>query len=182
MLQRLRRAPGSEWLDQSQLQPERPWMIVTVPEFDPHLARQASVILYSYRDIRDAPVCEQRQDGSTPMLNSARHWMEQDRLWREHATFVLRYESLLADPDAAIVDLARALQITIVDHDSLFAEFAHREFHAERADSILHLEHLTDAGRNSLNPVLLAQIERECGDWLAANGYNSHRNKASRAA
>ncbi len=182
--------PSSGWIGDFACLPKKPLMLLKVHDHDPFLARHARTILYSYRDVRDALASSKRKFATEPTLELARQWLISDRRWREQATFVLRYESMLADPARSVRDLARALKLPVADADAVCRQLGQVEYQPARAglgsydrETLLHPGHVTDGRHRSwdgwLDRALVRQIEDECGDWLAENGYDEPRPSGS---
>jgi hypothetical protein len=162
--------------------PRRAWMLLKVHDYDPTLARHARLILYSYRDVRDALASARRKFGTEPTLDLAQHWLAADRRWRKKAAFTLRYESMLADPARTLRELARTLHLPLRDPEALLGRLTALEFRHDRAtdgghdgETLLHPGHTTDGRHGTwlswLNPDLLRQLEEEFSSWLRGNGY-----------
>ncbi len=173
---------SSGWIGDWASLPRKPVMLIKVHDYDPFLARHARVILYSYRDIRDALASSKRMFHTEPTLALARHWLDCDRRWREQATFTLRYESMMVDPSRSIAALARTLHLPGVDPKQVHRQLAQLDYRPDRTEpgtydhkTLLHPNHITDGRHGAwvgwLNPTLLHQLEDECADWLADNGY-----------
>jgi hypothetical protein len=182
LLLRERSDVSSGWVGEWTNLPRQPTMLVKVHDFDPVLAKHARVVLYSYRDIRDALASSKRMFRTEPTLEAARQWLQWDHHWRSRADCMFRYESAQADPLDAIERLAQALDIPVADPELIQRELMRVEFQPRRSgpgqydrESLLHPGHITDGRHGSwkgwLSPALLQQIERECGDWLVANHY-----------
>lgn len=176
--------PSSGWIGDWATLPRRPLMLVKIHEHDPFLARHAHGILYSYRDIRDALASGKRKFGIEPTLELARHWLASDRRWRAQATFTLRYESMLTDPESTVRALARSLRLAPDDAKFILPQLHQVDYQPDRArpgsydrETLLHPGHITDGRHGSwrgwLSPALVRQIEDECHDWLVENGYQA---------
>jgi hypothetical protein len=174
-------ALGCGWIGDWRSLPRKPAMLLKIHEIDPFTVKRASVILYSYRDLRDALASNKRKFATEPTLGLARQWLAQDQHWRGVADFTLRYETMLEDPEAALSDLADVLKVK----DAPVAEFA-RELSGLNArvgarrdsyqpETLIHPGHITD-GRHMtwqayLSGGLVRQIEEEFREWFVANGY-----------
>ena len=73
------------------------------------LAEAASVILYSYRDIRMAAVSVRRMFRTPYSSKQVQSWIETGNRWMTIAHLVSRYETDAADPTAAVVRIRGVL-------------------------------------------------------------------------
>lgn len=73
------------------------------------LAHAATLILYSYRDIRMAAVNYRRKFGSSVTTGQLDAWVANGKRWLSCAHFVSQYEADVADPLAAIARLRTVL-------------------------------------------------------------------------
>jgi hypothetical protein len=174
--------PSCGWIDDWARLPVGRVMLIKVHAFDPFLARGAGIILYSYRDVRDALASSKRCFGVEPSVELARQWLDADRQWRARADFVMRYESMLADPRSVVGELARVVNISPIDPDEILEQLAQLDCRVAHTgaggydvETLLHPGHITDGRHGSwdgwLSPALLREIEDECADWLTANEY-----------
>ena len=174
---------GSGWIGDWARLPRRPSMLLKVHDHDPFLARHARVILYSYRDIRDALASSKRKFQTEPTLELARHWLASDQQWRARAAFTLRYESMIADPVQAVAELAQALRLPHVNPELIQRQLMEVDYQPLRAtgpaeydgETLLHPGHISDGRHGTwnqwLSPMLTRQLEVECGEWLTNNDY-----------
>jgi hypothetical protein len=181
----LRRRHGdslsSGWIGDWRSLPKKPAMLLRIDEFDPFPVKRAKVILYSYRDLREALASYKRKSTMQPTLALARQWLDHDQHWRSLADFTLRYETMLDDPAAALSDLAHVLEVKDAPVEDLIRELSglHSRVGARResshAEILLHPGHMTD-GRHMtwhayLSGVLVRQVEEEFREWFVGNGY-----------
>jgi FkbM family methyltransferase len=76
------------------------------------LANAASLILYSYRDIRTAAVSYRRRFGSSCTMAQLDAWVAAGKQWLSCAHLVSQYEAEIADPIATIAQL----RVLLVEH------------------------------------------------------------------
>jgi hypothetical protein len=174
---------GSGWIGDWATLPKKMWLLLKVHDYDPYLVENARIILYSFRDLRDALASSKRKFGTEPTMAQSRHWLEADRQWRQQASFVLRYESMLTDATSLITDLTAALQLPEVDSQETLAQIARINTpnggDAYDPETLLHPDHITDGRHGTwqdwLAPEFVRQIEEEFRDWFEENGYSVDR-------
>jgi hypothetical protein len=169
------------WIRDLAAKPATPLQLVKVHAYDRGLARRAAVVLYSYRDVRDAVASRARMTGEAQVAGEATHYVKHDRRWRKVADYVMRYESMRADPDRALRDLAAALGAATVDTPKLRARLETLEQAESKRESgydrqnLLHARHITHGGHGSwvgsLSPEVVAEIELRHHRWLRENDY-----------
>jgi hypothetical protein len=173
---------ASGWIGDWSRLARRRWRLVKVHDYLPWLARRASVILYSYRDLRDALASAKRKFGIEPSIELARQWVDADQRWRQKSGFTLRYENMIADPVSSLGDLARVLKLPAQDNAALAARLEETLRQTVRPteydhdpETLLHKDHVTDGRHGSwerwLSPGLRQEIEGEFYDWFHANQY-----------
>ena len=72
---------GCGWVDVLKEIPSKPLMLIKIHDYVEELASQAAIILYSYRDIRDAIASQVRKWGVKPTLEIADHIVYQHSTW-----------------------------------------------------------------------------------------------------
>lgn len=173
---------GSGWVGDYQTFEHHDTVIVKLHSFDAGAVNAASLVVYSYRDVRDAVASLKRAFNEEPHVDVARALIRQDREWRRHASFVMRYEDLIESPEPIVAALAAHVGVEGVDTGELAAELAGLSYQASRArhgvydlDNLLHPGHVTDGRHGSwgdaLSPELVHEIEQSCAGWLSENGY-----------
>lgn len=143
------------------------------------LLSRARIVLYSYRDIRDAIASRRRIWGTPPTMELANAWVSECDFFEDRADFVMRYESMITDPTGTVSQVANTLGYS-VDSQSIVEQVAalpnpgegHGVHHPV---SLLHRGHVTNGKpmqfREELPDSLLAEIERVHADWLLTRGY-----------
>jgi hypothetical protein len=170
------------WIGDWSRLPRRRCLLVKVHDYLPWLARRATVILYSYRDLRDALASAKRKFGIEPSIELARQWLDADQRWRQNAAFTLRYEDMMANPVGTLDGLASVLRLPDQDHRGLahrLQETLHQTVrptvYGHDAETLLHEDHVTDGRHRSwekwLRPDLRSKLEVEFHDWFHANRY-----------
>jgi hypothetical protein len=181
LLLRDRGGLSSGWIADWHSLPTAPTVLLKVHDFDPLLAKRAVVVLCSYRDVRDVLASSKRMFDTAPTLAEARRLLDQDRRWRRSAHLAMRYESMLADPQAVVTDLATVLKVGPCDAAAVVAAVDRLSRGTDRTaetydrETLLHPGHVTDGRHGSwagwLDRELVARIEGACGAWLTDNGY-----------
>jgi len=170
------------WIDDIRTSPLGECTLMKLHDYEPDLASQASLIIYSYRDVRDAIASQQRKFHSKPTLSLTERYLEEYRLWTNVAHIKVRYESFDAPAQARFVkELAEYFGSKPVDSDFVVSQ---AESLRERGPSdsvrydpltLLHHGHVTNgqpgAWRNQLDTELVRAIESTYASWLADHGY-----------
>ncbi len=86
--------------------PEKEYNAIKIHDFNPEIVERADVIVYSYRDIRDAMASAWRTFGNPPSLESADYLIRMHEKWVEVADLVVPYESILNEKNSVIAKLA----------------------------------------------------------------------------
>jgi hypothetical protein len=173
---------GSGWIGHWDTIPRQPTMLVKLHDYDPWVARHAGTIVYCFRDVRDAVASLQRRFGIPATVERAEAWVAADRQWRNHAQLCLQYESIMADPAAALCALAEVLRVPCPDPVGLATQLRELPDAPVEArpgehdpETLLHRGHVTDGRHGSwtteLSPALVREIESACGAWLVEHGY-----------
>lgn len=110
----LAEAPKSLWIEpasaeENQFANEGGIILAKCHHYSDLLAHAASLILYSYRDIRTAAVSCRRKFGFECTRAQMDVWVAAGQRWLAHANLVFRYETVAADPMASIAKLRRLL-------------------------------------------------------------------------
>ncbi len=117
IIELLAQAPNTLWIEpasseEKQFVNEDGIIIAKCHHYSDLLANAASLILYSYRDIRTAAVSYRRRFGSPCTIAQLDAWVAAGRQWLSCAHLVSQYEVEIADPLAAIA----RLRILLVEH------------------------------------------------------------------
>lgn len=87
--------------------------LIKVHEFDETLSGQADIVIYSYRDIRDALASLERKFDVKPSIALAENLLKQDYLWREQAQCVMKYEGMLDARQTVIKLVGKTLNLKV---------------------------------------------------------------------
>lgn len=141
------------------------------------------IILYSYRDIRDALASIKRIWNHEPSLELADRLIESDQQWRSHAHFIMRYESMMSDREGTLLALSDILKINgdiniqeiLAEIDALKYENQGDKKPSYHMANLLYKNHITDGRHGSwkgiLDEKLLEQIQEKYRGWLIQNDY-----------
>jgi hypothetical protein len=157
-------------------------VILKIHNFEPVIADNATVIFYSYRDVRDALASFKRKFGNEPSIDQAKTFIDNDNKWRQKASFIMKYEEMIAAREKTINAIARCLQIQNANPHHLMQEIdtmnytkGDKKNNTYNLENLLHKNHITDGRHGSwkghVPDTIITQIELECKDWLQANGY-----------
>lgn len=167
--------------------PAAPAPIHLVKLHDPaaDLAAKADLVLTSRRDLRDIAASIQRMQwakSEPELLAFLDDVMAQHEFWSARANYEMVYETMVADPDAVLADIARVLTLSPTPPErravlSRIDKLQHDPQAATAYDkiSLLHHSHRGDGVPASYRQVLpsdlIARIEQRFGAWLSAQGY-----------
>jgi hypothetical protein len=168
-----------------------------------------AVALYCYRDLRDVAFSLAHKFGGTfEEIVGRQGWLarclDNDAFWvRQPRTLCQRYEEMMADPVAAVGEIAAHLDIDLGDGEaevlaeaySLAANRGRAEELARRlraagvdlddpanavrwdGETLLHWNHIRQGRiggwRDEATPRQLKALARLCGDWLIERGYEA---------
>lgn len=173
---------GSGWISDFNSFKDHDVVILKIHYFEPVIANNATTILYSYRDIRDALASFKRKFGNEPSIEQARKLIHNDKKWREKASFIMKYEDMIAAQEKTLEKIAGFLGITnanpiqiIQDINNMTYEKGEKRNDVYNMENLLHKNHITDGRHGSwdgyVQKELITQIENELKDWLQFNGY-----------
>lgn len=182
------RLPGMDqqfscgWIGDWRQIPRRRIMLIKVHDYHKQLVEQASCILYSYRDVRDAIASSLRKFGQPPTLEVADEYLSQYEKWTGVADFVMRYETMLEDRTGMVMQIARQLGIADTDPDGITAAIAELGYRSEgprnrhyHTTNLFHAGHITDGRHGSwkgvLDEPLVRAIEERHKAWFEKCGY-----------
>ena len=173
---------GAGWISDFYSFKNHDVVILKIHYYEPVIANNAAMILYSYRDIRDALASFKRKFGSEPTIERARNFIVNDKKWREKSPFIMKYEDMIASQEETAERIARFLGITsadcnriIKDINTMTYEKGDKKNEVYNMENLLHKNHITDGRHGSWDSYvtkdLVNQIENEFNDWLKSNGY-----------
>ena len=178
----LSKQPGqlsSGWIGDLKSIPRGSTYLLKVHDIGLHRAIRASQVFYTYRDIRDALVSNQRKFGHASM-SIARGWVKGYQFAQKHATRMISYEELTESLPETIaflledLDVASSVQEVIAELPDQAKDVSANGY---SKDSLLHADHRTNttAGewREVLDPNLCDSVNAEFGWWFEENGYES---------
>lgn len=175
-------AVAAGWIGDRDRLPAAPVLLLKVHDFDAALAAGAWRVLWSYRDLRDVLASLQRKFGTPATEAGADHFVVQHGHWRVRAAHAMRYESMLADPEAEVQAVCRSLEVDPSHAAGVLHATQRLGYDTEgtRNDryhetTLYHRGHVTDgrhgAWRDTLPAGLAAAVSRRHAAWLQAHGY-----------
>lgn len=176
---------NSGWIgDLRQLYPDSSCLI-KIHDFEEDLVSKANLIVYSYRDVRDALASSVRMFQSAADIDKVNHWIQNDMNWKAHAHFVMKYEDFILSPRSELEKLAAVIgyseSIVELEHNLGSLNYnsqgeKNRRYHTL---NLFHKEHITDGRHGSwsknLPNSLVDEIEDTYSDWLRSNNYPLNR-------
>lgn len=173
---------SSGWVDDIDIIPKGKLLLLKIHTFDKIWLNRSSLILYSYRDVRDALASNKRKFGTEPTLHLAKRFIENDERWRSVSAYNLRYERIIAEPLIVLTELAEVLEISS-DCGIILEELNRLDYNDDGPKNdnyhminLLHRNHITDgrhgSWRDTVDPYLLKDIELTYYEWFMKNGYS----------
>lgn len=173
---------GAGWISDFNSFKNHDVVILKIHYFKPVIANNATMILYSYRDIRDALASFKRKFGNEPSIEQARKFIHNDNIWREKASFIMKYEDMIAAQEKTLEKITGFLGITnanliqiIQDINNMTYEKGEKRNDLYNMENLLHKNHITDGRHGSWDGYvpkeLIREIENEFNEWLQSNGY-----------
>lgn len=172
------------WIGDLSILPEKRIMLIKIHDFNEHLLRLdlPKIVLYSFRDIRDALASSKRIWSQEPSMELADRLIHNDCQWRKYADFIMRYESMMNDQYATLCQLADILNIHDVTLQAIISQIEALRYENTGSrnpiyhmENLLHKGHITDGRHGSwkgvLDEKLLDQIERKYREWFIRNNY-----------
>ena len=169
---------GSGWLGQLDKIPDSGVYLVKGHTLDPLKMKRASLIFYSYRDLRDALVSRKKKFGREPSLKVVQNWIQQFRLAQKYSNLMLKYELMMADPSVTINQVAKLLEME-VDTDRIQAQLPSTTSRSENTEfdpvTLLHKDHVTGTKaldwKSEIPSNLVEDIYKEFKWWFIENDY-----------
>jgi len=170
------------WVDDLRTAAPADYTLLKLHDFDPQLAASASLIVYSYRDVREAVASMYRKFGTQPTLQLANTYIRQYELWSGVADIKVRYESLDKARQLELIDkVTHLLQMGSVDAAEIVQELDELPDATPADDgtydvvTLYHPGHITHGGlgnwKTQLEPSLIASIEVQHHEWLRTHDY-----------
>ena len=180
-----REISGYGWIGDLSIIPQKKIMLIKIHDFSEKILHLdlPKIILYSYRDVRDALASSKRKWDQEPSLELADRLIQNDHQWRSHAHFIMRYESMLKDQQGTLTELTNILKINddakvqeiIAQIDALTYENPGNKNPLYHMENLLHKGHITDGRHGSwkglIDNTLLEEIERKYRAWFIQNDY-----------
>jgi len=180
-----REISGHGWIGDLSILHQKRIMLLKIHEFSQKTLDLVlpNIILYSYRDLRDALASIKRIWNQEPSLELADRLIQSDQEWRKHAHFIMRYESMMKDQFGTLLALSNMLNITddgniqeiIAEIDALRYEDPGNKKPLYDMENLLYKDHITDGRHGSwkglIDNTLLEEIERKYRAWFIQNDY-----------
>lgn len=180
-----REITGYGWIGDLSVLPQKRIMLIKIHDFSQTILdlQLPTIVLYSYRDLRDALASSKRKWNQQPSLELADKLIQNDRQWRRRAHFIMRYESMMNDQHGTLRELSNMLKINdgdnikeIIDQiEALKYENPGTRNPLYHMENLLHKGHITDGRHGSwkgiLDDTLLEQIQTKYRDWFINNDY-----------
>jgi hypothetical protein len=159
-------------------------MIVKIHDYSDKLCRLEvpKIVLYSYRDLRDALASAKRKWGQNPSIELADHYIKNDIKWQKNSDFIMRYEEMIKNPHAILSRLSDFLSLPGIDVTKIISQINDLSYEGPGKKNqtynminLLHKGHITDGRHgtweNFIDKELAEQIMEKYRDWFAQNNY-----------
>jgi len=180
-----REITGHGWIGDLSMLPQKKIMLIKIHDFNQKILDLdlPKIVFYSFRDVRDALASSKRKWNQEPSMKLADRLIQNDRQWRSHAHFIVRYESMMKDQLGTLLALSNMLKITdgsniqeiISEIDALKYENPGNKNPLYHMENLLHKGHITDGRHGSwkgiLEDALLEQIQTKYREWFIQNNY-----------
>ncbi len=173
---------GAGWIGDFNTFKDHDIVILKIHNFEEVIAKKATYIFYSFRDIRDALASFKRKFNSEPSIEQARTYINHDALWKKCAHYSMRYETMIESQKSTISEIASILQIPNPNIPEIIENIRSMTYGEStktngtyNLENLLHKGHITNGKHgswyNDLPKELVIQIEEECSSWLQTNNY-----------
>ncbi|QDT61735.1 Sulfotransferase domain protein [Stieleria bergensis] len=170
------------WVGDFKKLPTQGSCLIKLHEFDAEIAESADVILYSYRDIRDATASPVRKFNKAATLDMVDQFVREHGQWAAKANYVMRYEDMLVEKETIVQQVATTLGIAEIDPavitasvEALAYESKGKKRKTYHKQNLYHRNHITDGRHGSWQGVLsdefVEAIEQRHAEWLHEHGY-----------
>ncbi len=170
------------WIEDFNAMPKAQLMLLKIHNFDESWSKKSRLILYSFRDVRDALASMKRKFGVMPTFQLAQNIIENDFKWRSVSSYNLRYETMLRMPSAILEELSKVLAIPC-DSETILSRLNLLEYNDSgpkndryHMTNLLHKNHITDgrqgSWRGSLDESVVREIEQTFRGWFQKNDYS----------
>jgi len=155
-------------------------VLVKIHQFKPSRILKNAPIIYSYRDVRDSFGSAVRKFNVPLDMAYPNRIIRDDLQWKAKATYSMRYEAFLKDPEIELMHIMKALNIKHPSPQDIFKIVEDRELSSKNqnetnAKSQFHGNHRTLGGSGTYHETLpqnlIQEIEKTHQDWFVANQY-----------
>jgi len=154
-------------------------LLIKIHDYNEFLAKRASFIFYSYRDVRDAILSSKRKFNTDLNLQEVERLINEDKKWRKVSPHLVRYEDVISNPVEEITKIVAKLGMDC-DPDKIRCLIQGIHPSAEKPGTynqttLYHFHHITKGGKGHWKEELDSTLQREItncfGDWLVENNY-----------
>lgn len=174
---------GAGWIQDFNTFKDHDFVLMKIHNYEPVVVPKASFVAYSYRDLRDSLASMKRKFKVEPNIKLADEFIADDIKWRENASFVMKYEDFLKDPEKVVSELALAMQIPCEDPGALCKEINTLDYKSSgdrnsiyNKENLLHEGHITAGDHGSwkrdLDIELVKEVEEKYSEWFNKNNYS----------
>jgi len=170
-----------------------PYLLLKLHFYHAQLGAYASLIFYSYRDLRDAMASQQARFGGQAEMEWADLYVQSHEQWMQRAVYAMKYENMLKDKHGMVANVAAVLAsrflaplgITAVlpDIDAIVHEVGGMSYDSPgprnplyHEINLFHRRHIINGGtgswRHILDPGLAAAVADKYRWWFEKYGYD----------
>lgn len=181
------------WFQDLAMMARNPYLLLKLHFYQAQLATYASLIFYSYRDLRDAMASQQARFGGPAEMAWADLYVQSHEQWMQCAAYAMKYENMLTDKHGIVENLAHVLASRFLaplgivtsppDTDAIVHEVGKMSYDSPGPKNplyhevnLFHRRHIINgrAGswRQVLDPGLAAAVADKYRWWFDKYGYD----------
>jgi len=170
---------SSGWIgDYSKIEPKQNVLIKT-HELNQRRIELSDYTAYSYRDIRESLVSWKQKNKSEPPIHLAQFWLDQYRIAKDSANYIVSYENLTQKREQVLLQIAADLQLDI-DTDVVLEQIPNASDASQKSsgfssETLLHHNHFTGTKPNQwktdLSEEMISFLKENCQWWFKDTGY-----------
>lgn len=170
-----------------------PCLLLKLHFYHAQLGAYASLIFYSYRDLRDAMASQQNRFGGPAEMAWADLYVQSHEQWMQRAAYAMKYENMLKDKHGIVANLAAILRARFLmplgidsfspDIEAIVDEVGEMSYDSPgprnplyHEVNLFHRRHIingrTGSWRQLLDPALAVAVADKYRGWFDKYGYD----------